>query len=471
MMGRMHNATTVALALIHLALALGVSLHVLLHRRETTSSIAWIALAWLAPLTGGLLYLLLGINRVRRRATTLRSNAADRLATAALNPGERADHLDQLERAGRRLTARAVQGGNAIGILHNGDEAYPEMLAAIESAKQSVGMSTYLFRADSVGLSFIEALIRAKARGVSVRVLIDGIGGGYFLSSSYRRLRHAGVPAARFLHSPLPWRMPFLNLRNHSKILCVDGRTAFIGGLNIGIENLVRQGPSRPVIDTHFRVDGPVVTQLVDVFLDDWLFATGERLAGDLWSRDVAVSGDSAARAVTSGPDQDMGKLEYLLLEAIGCARISATIMTPYFLPDERIVTALALAAIRGVHVDLILPERSNHRALDWAARAHIAPLVAAGCQVWTHPPPFDHSKLMTVDGTWCLIGSANWDARSLRLNFELDLEVYDPELARSIDALLVRRQRDPISAQMLDARPLPAMLRDSVSRLFLPYI
>jgi cardiolipin synthase len=145
--------------------------------------------------------------------------------------------------------------------------------------------------------------------------------------------------------------------------------------------------------------------------------------------------------------------------------------MTPYFLPDERIVTALALAAIRGVHVDLILPERSNHRALDWAARAHIAPLVAAGCKVWTHPPPFDHSKLMTVDGTWCLIGSANWDARSLRLNFELDLEVYDPELARSIDALLVRRQRDPISAQMLDARPLPAMLRDSVSRLFLPYI
>ena len=189
MMACMHNATAVALALFHLALALGVSLHVLLHRRETTSSIAWIALAWLAPLTGGLLYLLLGINRVRRRATTLRGSVADQLATAALSPGERADHLNQLERAGQRITARTVRSGNAIAILHNGDEAYPEMLAAIESAKQSVGMSTYLFRADSVGLSFIEALIRAKARGVSVRVLIDGIGGGYFLSSSYRRLR------------------------------------------------------------------------------------------------------------------------------------------------------------------------------------------------------------------------------------------------------------------------------------------
>ena len=467
----MHNATAVALALFHLALALGVSLHVLLHRRETTSSIAWIALAWLAPLTGGLLYLLLGINRVRRRATTLRGSVADPLATAALSPGERADHLNQLQRAGQRITSRKVRSGTAIAILHNGDEAYPEMLAAIESAKQSVGMSTYLFRADSVGLSFIEALIRAKARGVSVRVLIDGIGGGYFLSSSYRRLRRAGVPAARFLHSPLPWRMPFLNLRNHSKILCVDGSTAFIGGLNIGDENLVHQRPSRPVIDTHFRVDGPVVTQLIDVFLDDWFFATGERLAGDPWSRDVAASGDSSARAVTSGPDQDMGKLEYLLLEAIGCARSSVKIMTPYFLPDERVITALALAAIRGVHVDLILPERSNHRALDWAARAHIAPLIAAGCRVWTHPPPFDHSKLMTVDGTWSLIGSANWDARSLRLNFELDLEVYDPELARSIDAVLVRRRQDLISAQILDARPLLVMLRDSVSRLFLPYV
>ncbi len=145
--------------------------------------------------------------------------------------------------------------------------------------------------------------------------------------------------------------------------------------------------------------------------------------------------------------------------------------MTPYFLPDERVITALALAAIRGVQVDLILPWRSNHRALDWAARAHIAPLITAGCRVWTHGLPFDHSKLMTVDGIWCLIGSANWDARSFRLNFELDLEVYDLDLATSIDALLAGRQQHLISAAMLEARPLFAVLRDSVARLVLPYL
>ena len=462
------HATT---ALLHGVLAVGVTVHVLLHRREASSSIAWIALAWLAPLTGALLYLLLGINRVRRLATTLRGSALVRPCRGSSNPPVRHDALEPLNLAGQRITGRGIAPGNAIQVLQNGDEAYPGMLAAIETAQRSVGLATYLFRDDSTGRAFIDALSRASARGVAVRVLIDGIGGGYFRSCAYRRLRRAGVPTARFMHSPLPWRMPFLNLRNHSKLLCVDGQTAFIGGLNIGAENIVHSEPPRPVIDTHFRVQGPVVAQLVEVFLDDWCFSTGESLAGQPWYPALAAYGDSAARVVTSGPDQDIGKLEYLILEAVGCARNSVRIMTPYFLPDERVITTLALAAIRGVQVDLILPQHSNHRVLDWAARAHLSPLIAAGCRVWTHPPPFDHSKLMTVDGSWCLIGSANWDARSFRLNFETDLEVQDFELASRLDALMLGRQRELICASRLDARRLPEVLRDSAARLLLPYI
>ncbi|MGH8210110.1 MAG: phospholipase D-like domain-containing protein, partial [Steroidobacteraceae bacterium] len=414
-----------ALSVTHLLLAIGVTTHVLLYKRETNTSAAWIGVAWLAPLLGSVLYLLLGINRVRRRAISLRGRRPTDLADGPAGTPGRDDHLAQLEHAGHRITNRPAEKGNAISILRNGDAAYPVMTAAIEAARRSVVLSSYIFRADAAGRKFIDALIGAAQRGVEVRVLIDGIGGGYFASSTYRELRRARVPVARFMHSSLPWRMPFLNLRSHKKILGIDGRIAFAGGLNIGGENVTRDHPAHPVIDTHFRFEGPVVAQLIDVFADDWAFTTGEHLAGAPWFPQVSPveGGDSVARVVTSGPDQDLEKIEFVILEAIACARASVRIMTPYFLPDDRIITGLALAAFRGVVVDVVLPEHSNHPTLDWGARARIGPLLEAGCRVWTHPPPFDHSKLMTVDDTWCLIGSSNWDVRSFRLNFELNLE------------------------------------------------
>jgi cardiolipin synthase len=250
-------------------------------------------------------------------------------------------------------------------------------------------------------------------------------------------------------------------------VLGIDGRIAFTGGLNIGAENLTRQGPRHPVRDTHFFVEGPVVSQLVEVFAEDWAFTTGEQLTGPTWFASPERCGPCAARAVTSGPDQDIEKIELLVLEAIGTARSSIHIMTPYFLPDERIVTALALAAMRGVAVAVVLPVRSNQPAVDWATR----PLLAAGCTVWTYPAPFDHSKLMCIDGSWCLIGSSNWDIRSFRLNFELDVEVYDEALAQQLAAHIGKCQVDAIAAAALARRSLPVRLRDSAARLLLPYL
>jgi cardiolipin synthase len=318
----------------------------------------------------------------------------------------------------------------------------------------------------------MDALVRAAQRGVEVRVLIDGIGGGYFTSKTYRKLRRARVPVARFMHSSLPWRMPFLNLRSHKKILVIDGRIGFAGGLNIGGENLLRQNPRHPVIDTHFRFEGPVVAQLIEVFADDWSFTTGEQLAGDRWFPQLegVKVGNSVARVVTSGPDQDLEKIEFVILAAIASARSCVRIMTPYFLPDERIMTGLALAAYRGIEVDVVLPEHSNHPTLDWGARAQIGPLLAAGCRVWTHPA-FDHSKLMTVDNTWCLVGSSNWDVRSFRLNFELDVEVYETELAARINEVIGASQKGRILAEQLNRRSLPVRIRDGAARLMLPYL
>ena len=189
-------------ALLHLVLAAGVTVHVLLTKREAGSSVAWIGLAWLAPIMGSVLYLLLGINRVRRRAQSLhRPRPPKRIRNVAT---ARSDHLAALEHAGQQITGRPTEEGNSIQLLENGDNAYPQMLAAIDGATRSIALSSYIFRADVAGNPFIEALTRAKDRGVEVRVLIDGYGGGYFTSSTYHRLRRAGVPAARFLHSTLP---------------------------------------------------------------------------------------------------------------------------------------------------------------------------------------------------------------------------------------------------------------------------
>jgi cardiolipin synthase len=463
--------TPAVVSVTHMLLAVGVSIHVLLYKREFGSSAAWIGLAWLAPILGSVLYLLLGINRVRRRAMSLHGPQSTAWTAAASAAIGRDDHLAALERAGQRITNRPAERGNAIAILRSGGEAYPRMIAAIEAARHSVALASYIFRADAAGTEFIDALMRATQRGVEVRVLIDGFGGGYFVSATYRRLRRAGVPVARFLHSSWPWRMPFLNLRSHKKILGVDGRIAFAGGLNIGEENLTRRHPPHPVIDTHFMFEGPVVAQLLAVFADDWRFTTGEQLAGESWFPAQKPAGDSVARVVTSGPDQDLEKIEFMILEALGCARTSVRIMTPYFLPDDRIITALALASLRGVEVDVVVPAHSNHPTLDWAAHAHAGPLLAAGCRLWTHAPPFEHSKLMTVDDAWCLIGSSNWDVRSFRLNFELDLEVYHSGLVQQINELITAQQGKQISAAMFKMRSLPVRLRDSAARLLLPYL
>jgi cardiolipin synthase len=457
-----------------LVVAAAVTIHVLLTKRDVGSSIGWIGLAWLAPILGGVFYFLLGINRVKRRARRLTDDSAPTEDPPGLATMQGADgHLAPLERAGRRITRRPITAGNALDILHNGDEAYPPMIAAITAATTSVGLCSYILRDDAAGGQFIDALIEAHRRHVAVRVLVDGIGSGYFLSAAYYRLRAAGVPAARFMHSSLPWRMPFLNLRTHKKMLLIDGNLAFTGGMNIGAENVLASHPKAPVRDTHFRVRGPVVAQLAEAFARDWSFATNEELTGPAWFPELAPvpDGQAMARVVTSGPDLDLEKIEFLVLQAITCAHTSVRVITPYFLPDERLMTALTLAAMRGVAVDVIIPEHSNHRLIDWATRANIGPYLASGGRLWLNPPPFEHSKGMVVDGQWSLIGSANFDMRSFRLNFELSMEIYDTTLAQTIDAAIQSRQGRPLTETDLQARLVPQRLRDAAVRLGLPYL
>ncbi len=455
--------------LLGLLVAMAVTLHVLLRKQEVASAVGWIGLAWFAPIIGGITYFVFGVNRVQRRAKRLRPQDSRRPSAAGPDQGD--DHLDPLKRGVGQITARPSLPGNTVDLYNDGDEAYPPMLAAIASAKGSVGLSSYIFRDDIWGGRFIAALSEAHGRGVAVRVLIDGIGGGWMTSPAYHHLRRLGVPCARFLHSPLPWRMPFLNLRSHKKILVVDGRVGFTGGMNISDDDVMATRPKAPVKDTHFRIEGPAICQLVEAFTQDWSFAADEDLDGDAWFPDVPPHGPAPARAIDSGPDEDLEKVEFAVLQAISCARESIGVMTPYLLPDERLVSALALAAMRGVAVDIVIPEKSDHRFIDWAVRANSGPLLRHGVRVWFCPPPFRHSKAMVVDGEWCLIGSSNWDMRSFRLNFELCMELYDREMAGKLSALMQRCRGSCLTQAQLDRRSMPARLRDAAVRLMLPYL
>lgn len=457
-------------AVAHFAIASAVTIHILLYKRNIGTSISWMGIAWLSPFIGGALYFALGVNRVKRRAKRLRRERSHLFLVDEEAPNAPdASPLAPLEYAIGRLTGLSAEADNVIQLLRNGDEAYPAMLAAIDVAKKSVGLCSYIFRDDAAGEPFIEALIRAHRRGVQVRVLIDGIGSGYFWSGTNNRLRAAGVPVDRFLHSYVPWRTPFLNLRNHRKLLVIDGTIAFTGGLNIGAENIQANDPLHPVLDTHFRLDGPVVEQLVEAFADDWLFQTGEKLLSDEWFPALEPAGLSVARVVTSGPDEDLEQIEFVAMHAISSARHSIRVVTPYFLPPEVLTMSLGLAAMRGVRVDIVLPEHSNHTVLDWARRVPLRQLLEAGCHVWLRPAPFDHSKLMTIDDAWSLIGSANWDTRSFRLNFELTVEIQDEGFARMLADMTGGGRELPLAE--LDHDRLLLRLRNSAARLLQPYL
>jgi len=470
------------LTLLTFALDVGLSCHAVLYKRDAHAAIAWVGLIWFVPFGGSLLYLLLGINRIQRRARSLRRGTwqAEDVAAKAAREFEAADGaaaedhtgLQALARLVRDVTGHPLLAGNSVTPLQR-ETAFPAMLGAIDAARRSVTLTTYIFDNDRAGRVFLDALARAVARGVAVRVIVDDLGARYSWPSIVGRLRRAQIPVARFLAKILPRAVPYANLRNHRKILVVDGRIGFAGGMNIRAGHCAGAETARPIEDLHFRLVGPVVAQLQEVFAEDWAFCTDERLEGDLWFPPLGPAGPVLARGIPDGPDEDFEKLRWTLLGALACAQSSVRIVTPYFLPDAGLIGSLNVAAMRGVEVDIVLPEATNLRLVQWACRALLWQVLERGCRVWLTPPPFDHTKLMLVDGQWTLLGSTNWDPRSLRLNFEFNVECYDAGLAQTLEDLV----RNKIAASRrltlaeVDGRPLPVRLRDGAARLLSPYL
>lgn len=468
-----------ALAALHIGLAIVVSTHILLTKEDVRASIGWMGLVWLSPVVGSVIYVMFGINRIRRRAGRMRARVP-RAMTAHPLPEGSAPLPADIPPGWRatatlvgRLTGLPLTAGNDIHALLDGDEAYPAMTAAIDAATRSVAFCTYIFDRGTAGDLFVDALARAVARGVEVRVLIDGVGARYSHPPIVRELGDRGIRVERFLPSLIPIPHPYFNLRDHRKLMVIDGRIAFCGGMNVRDACLLKLALPSATQDVHFAIRGPVVRQLATAFAFDWEFTAHETLAGDAWFPPIEPAGDLVARGVPDGPDEDFETLLLTLIGAISQAERSIRIVTPYFLPDTPLLDALRVAALRGVRVEIVLPERGNLRTVQWAMNALLPQLIAWGCAVHLSRIPFDHSKLLVVDGAWSLLGSANWDPRSLRLNFEYDVECYSTAFAARVSALIDAKiaRSTPANADALLRRPLWARLRDGLVRLAQPYL
>jgi cardiolipin synthase len=448
------------------------SLHAILYKRDVRAAIGWAGFIWIAPFVGPVLYLLFGVNRIRRRGAVLRGRTKwPRVSSESQWLSDR--HFDKLVRFGDAVSRYPLRAGNRIVSFEGGERVYPVMLESIEHARLSVALSTYILMDDGVGRQFTDSLVRAERRGVEIRVLLDAVGSRAGGRRILRELNRGRIRGGMFL--PAFGARGFLNtnLRNHRKLMIVDGETAFTGGMNISDEYMLGAEDRLAMNDTHFLVEGPVVADLQQTFAEDWAFASSEQLAGPGWFPHLAQRGDADARVFADGPDEDFERIRWIILGAVASARSTIRIVTPYFLPDGALITALNVAALRGVEVEILIPERLDHAVVKWASNAMLWQVLERGCRVWFTPPPFDHSKLLTVDRTWTLFGSSNWDPRSFRLNFELNVEMFNLPIVAEIDRMIDRKRESAreITLAMVDARSFPIRVRDGLARLLTPYL
>lgn len=480
----------ITLALTH-ALALVAAGHALLHKRDSRAALGWAAVCVLTPFLGPIIYVLFGIARTDSRASRLMRKAARRYPGADLHGGRFdprplgfVDHtalpvgIRTLAEPGKRLTGRHVVGGNNLQTCHNGEAAYPQMLTAIEAARSHVFLSTFIFDDDAVGRHFATSLCAAADRGCDVRLLVDGVGAmGLILPRIFSQsLRHmfarSGVRMARFLPPQLFPPQFSINLRTHRKLLVCDGEVGFTGGMNISAHHLTATGKPDRVHDLHFRFTGPAVAQLQAGFLMDWDFVTGEPGFSPLYQPAYAQKGGAPfCRMLMDGPGTVHETIHDLFCAVISEAKRSVRIMSPYFLPTAELSGALTAAVLRGVRVEVILPGYNNHKLVDWAMQHQLPDLARRGIDIRFQPPPFAHTKLMLVDGAYTLLGSANLDPRSLRLNFELVVEVFDPALTGELTKFFHHTRNASSPLDLRCRKRLPARLRNSAAWIFSPYL
>ncbi|MBI3887136.1 MAG: cardiolipin synthase [Opitutae bacterium] len=412
--------------------------HLLLLKKRPAATLAWLWAIVFIPLLGAFAYLAIGTDRLKRRRLKRRNHfsarasrqrrpdsatdAATAVLVQALPPRAR-QFLQLLS----RINQLPVSSAATLRVLCNAEEFYPALAQRIRAATHHLHLEFYIWQGDATGARFLRLLTEAAQRGVIVRLLLDGVGSHAFAESHLAEFGAAGGHFSWFQSlDPRRGRF-FMNLRNHCKLQIVDGAVAFVGGMNIGLEHEGRDPALGHWRDVQVEVTGSVAAELQEVFADDWYFATGEKITAPEFFPPHPGTPRDPAHIVLGGPDRPNEPVTKSVVSLLNDASERVWIATGYFVPDDTVLTALELAASRGVDVRLLVSEKGDHPLLVTAGRSYYAQLLAAGVRIFEYSAGIHHAKIALADDQWAMVGSANLDYRSLRLNFELNLLFHSP--------------------------------------------
>lgn len=483
-------------SIMHITAFVLTALHCLRRRREPAATVLWIFVAWSFPVIGPLIYLAFGIDRIPDKGfhkqvkdqrlleeRKVREDAALSLsywrsvheAVAADPPKDFERNIDKA--LNTLLPEYPLLGGNAVAPLVSGDEFYPRLLEAIEAAEHHIHLQSFIICNDSIGRELMAMLHRKAEQGVKVRLLYDKFGSAKALFSGFfRRVpTHENLKLAGWSQvNPLKQRFQ-INLRNHRKSAIIDGKVAFFGGINIHDEN-TSTATEPAVRDYHFEIAGPVVQELQYSFMRDWYYITDEDPEELLQERhfpQLPEAGDALVRLVNSGPTSEMEAIADVFFMLINAAVEEVLIVTPYFVPTTDIMRALRTCALRGVNVRLVVPQKNNHFYAGLAGKALYKELLDAGVRIYERHPPFLHAKAMLIDSSVSVIGTSNFDNRSLRLNYETNLVIYDEAFSDSLKQMVLNdiAHSSQIIPSEWEKRPVLQTIAENTAYLMMPVL
>ncbi len=463
------------LAVLHVAAIVVAIPAVLITKKGATSPIAWCLVILLVPLLGSLLFWIFGytylyrpLNRKRRHRRGFR----DRLPSGEGGSIVSAE-WKHIARIAWELDDSSPSKGNAVTLYPHTVHAFAAMLEAIRAAQHHIHLEFYIVRNDESGKEFITLLTEKAKQGVKVRFLYDSMGGFFFGRRGIKDLVAAGGQVVPFLPLNLFRSRMRVNLRNHRKIVIVDGKVGFTGGMNLGDEYLGRSKKFGYWRDQMLRLEGPAMAGLQRIFVEDWDFTTNEMLRGKEFFPPQPQAGNSVVQVLASGPDQEVNVIREVYMAAIASARERVWIATPYFIPDAGILDALRLARYRGVDVRVLMPLLADHFSSHFASRYYWQDILPRGVQLFLYTRGMMHSKFITVDGQMCIVGSANIDPRSLQLNFEAGCVLYDSTLVKELEASFEEDMRHAaiMDLDTFNRRSFATRLAENWCRLFSPIL
>jgi len=456
---------------------------IFLENRDPTKTIIWLLILGALPVLGAILYVLLGRvvrkHQLSRHKQKRQEQTEEILKDLQVRPNaediEQAETLPMNRKLARILLNDAVAPptlNNRSEVLTNGQETFKALFAALEGATDHIHLEFYIFHNDTIGQDILKLLIRKASEGVKIRVLVDGLA-NRSLTKRFGELKKVKVEAEGFYPVRFPFLSRRLNLRNHRKIVVVDGRVGFLGGLNVGDEYLSRNKKIGFWRDTFLKLEGDSVNFIQMVFLNDWNGVTGQNINGSSYYPQPMCFGDQMTQIAATGPDSDWGSMLEIFFVALTSAEKTIYIETPYFIPDEGSVMALKTAALSGLDVRIILQGVPDHKITYWASYSYVNELLESGVRIYRYQKGILHAKILILDGEIGVVGSTNFDLRSFSLNFEISAFIYDRKFAQRLehDFSLDLADSEEILLEDYKKRPLSNRIKESSARLFSPLL